>query len=53
MDAFYWASRIALSVLLGGIFFPIGVIKFILAYNKEKKADSNIERNSTGGTNEL
>jgi hypothetical protein len=52
-DAFYWASRIFLSVLLGGILFPIEVIKFILAFNKAKKVDSDIEPDSTGANNGL
>jgi hypothetical protein len=37
----HWFLRIFLSVFLGGIFFPITVIKLIIAFNKAKKEKLN------------
>jgi hypothetical protein len=34
---FHWTLRFFLSIVLGGIFFPIAVIKLIIAFNKAKK----------------
>jgi hypothetical protein len=33
----HWMSRFLLAIVLGGIFFPIAVIKLIIASNKAKK----------------
>jgi hypothetical protein len=40
-----------LTVILGGILFPIEVIKIIIALRKAKKIDTDIAHNTSGDTN--
>lgn len=35
-DAIHWGLRISLSIILGAIFFPIEVVRLILAHRKSK-----------------
>jgi hypothetical protein len=42
----YWVFRFVLVVAIGGILFPIEVIKLIYAGIKAKKVESDIEHNS-------
>jgi len=42
----YWVFRIALSVILGGIFFPIALIKLISANKKVKQINPDVTNNS-------